>query len=109
MVNQQSVLIYDAERHAVGIYDQHSPGSYDRNIPEGVIFGMTDEDGTKKYIRKLEDRTEEEVTAEEYERSRRGEEGNDGEEEGGEDGDDHGEGGEAFSRGERNLRGITGW
>lgn len=94
MVNHQSVLIYDAERHVVGIYDQCSPGSYDRNIHEGVIFGTTDEDGTKKYLRKLEDGTEEEVTAEEYERSRRGEEGNDGEEEGGEDGDDHGEGGE---------------
>jgi hypothetical protein len=96
MVNHQSVLIYDAERHVVGIYDQCSPGSYDRNIHEGVIFGTTDEDGTKRYFRKLEDETEEEVAVEEYELSRRSEpdEGNDGEDEGGEDGDDDWKGGE---------------
>ncbi|KAK0639944.1 hypothetical protein B0T16DRAFT_463567 [Cercophora newfieldiana] len=75
MVNHQSVLIYDAERHVVGIYDQCSPGSYDRNIHEGVIFGTTDGDWTKRYFRVLEDETGEEGTVEEWERSRRGEGG----------------------------------
>jgi len=81
----------------VGIYDQCSPGSYDRTIHEGVIFGTTGEDGRHKYVRRLEDGTEEEVSVEEYELSyacRAAENDLGGEEKGGEGGDDGGEGGE---------------
>ncbi|KAK4099597.1 hypothetical protein N658DRAFT_560318 [Parathielavia hyrcaniae] len=39
MGNHQCVILYDAKRHVVGIFDQLYPGSYDHNKTEGVIQG----------------------------------------------------------------------
>lgn len=84
--NHQSVIIYDAKDHLVGIYDQESMESSDRNIEEGKIFMVAREDGTERYFRVLEDKTEEECGVEEWERQVRGGEGeSEGDEEDGEE------------------------
>jgi len=73
--NHQSIVIYDAKRHVVGIYDHESMWSFDRNLDEGKIFmtTTTHEEGgawmeTTRYFRILENKTEEECGVEEWER-----------------------------------------
>ncbi|KAK0648574.1 hypothetical protein B0T16DRAFT_408426 [Cercophora newfieldiana] len=103
--NHCEALIYDAERHEVGIFGQMSIGNVDRNRSgAGWVGSRWDEGlGREVKIRGLVDGGEEVISEEEYERAlaemeraEREEEGEEGEGEGedeeeGEEGDEDGE------------------
>jgi hypothetical protein len=78
MGNHQQVLVYDARRHVVMIFDQMNCGSCDRNLYEGAVFSMEGEDGRVRYFRKREDGTEEECEGGEGGGEEDGEEGEEG-------------------------------
>lgn len=77
MRNHRQVLVYDARRHAVMIFDQMNCGSCDRNLYEGAVFSSEGVDGRVRYFRKREDGGEEEVGVEEARQLGRGGEGGD--------------------------------
>ncbi|KAK4040850.1 hypothetical protein C8A01DRAFT_45872 [Parachaetomium inaequale] len=64
MRNHRTVLIYDAKRHVVGMFEGESDGSCDPNLYEGVIFQKLDDDGqVLSCFKRREDGTEEECDA----------------------------------------------
>jgi hypothetical protein len=65
--NHTNMLLYDAKRHVIGIFDSENSGSGDRNLLGGCVFSTTDEDGKERYY-KWWDGKEEECSAEEWEK-----------------------------------------
>ncbi len=102
--NHTSVILYDAKRHVIGIFDPIYGGSSDHNLREGAFY-REDEDGTTTHFKSRdgvdieiskeewdrlsrEQQEERERLEEELEEEEEGGEGEDGEEESDEDGED---------------------
>ncbi|KAK3897434.1 hypothetical protein C8A05DRAFT_19805 [Staphylotrichum tortipilum] len=85
--NHTSVILYDAKRHVVGIFNPNDGGSSDRNLPDWW-FMQTGEDGTERYFRRF-DGVETECSKEEWEEAdRERREAEEAEEDDGEEGDE---------------------